>query len=365
MRGAIEINDSGICVVADGQLRLESPGYALLTPHGVELGHAARQRASLEPHAVHHRFWRDLGTDALPRPVPGARTIADLASLHLAHVWEQAGDGLDPIILVVSDSFSTAQLGLLLGIAGNLGLPVAGLVHTALAASHTPHPGRRLLHLDLQLHAAALTVLDQGPRLRTASSHLAQGAGWLAFEERCLAVIAARFVAGTRFDPRHRARGEQDLRDRLPGWLEALAESELITIEMQAADGRVHAIELARQTLCDAVLDLNRQVVGLIASHRGSGPAVVQVSHRLGKLIGLPRELSAVPDLEVIPLAAAAAGVGALQRAPHITAGPANTLTRSLPWLRTVHLVPPTTPPPRKRDKARRDGAKPSSRHET
>lgn len=346
MLAAIELNDMGVAVAAGDQIRVVSPGYALLSPQGVLVGRDAYQQSSLEPRRVHRRFWRDLGTDPLTRPVRGARTVADLASLHLSHVWEMAGPGLDEIIMVVPGNLSRPQLGLLLGIAGTLGLPVAGLLDTALAVSRKPHPSHTLLHLDLQLHAAVITVLEQGTRLRVIATRSVDGAGWLDFEDRWLKCIAAQFVRETRFDPLHRAEGEQILRGLLPGWLSALRGVERIGIEMRSADGRVHGIELHRRVLVEATAELNHRLTQLVTSNRGSGPAVLQISHRVRDLAGLSQALAALPELEVVALPAGAAALGALQRAQHIRGGPVNTLTASLPWLTPPRLTPPSTPPP-------------------
>ena len=63
-----------------------------------------------------------------------------------------------------------------------------------------------MLHLDLQLHQAALTVLELSPTegvMRRARYELLRGAGVLAFQQALAATIAAEFVRQTRFDPLH------------------------------------------------------------------------------------------------------------------------------------------------------------------
>ena len=77
---AVEIHDAGLLTVREGaetELAASSPGYALLDGSELVLGRAARERARLQPRRVHHRFWEELDSAALPRPFPRHLTRAD------------------------------------------------------------------------------------------------------------------------------------------------------------------------------------------------------------------------------------------------------------------------------------------------
>ena len=133
---ALEIHDAGILVKREGaaEAGIDSPGYALIDGERLVAGEAARSAARLQPHRVDSRFWSEL--DTVSRPVPTARGIsrADLAHAHLESVWEACGKGADAAILVLPGSHTDEQLGLILGIARACGVPVTGLVDSAVAA---------------------------------------------------------------------------------------------------------------------------------------------------------------------------------------------------------------------------------------
>ncbi len=64
------------------------------------------------------------------------------------------------MLLAVPAGYSREQLGLLLGVINETGVRVAGLVDAALAACSLEPAPARVLHLDLELHQASLTVLE-------------------------------------------------------------------------------------------------------------------------------------------------------------------------------------------------------------
>ena len=135
-----------------------SPGYALFEGKRPVVGLAARRRARLGPRLVHNRFWCELETTPLRRPFPGELSHADLAHAHLAAVWREVGAAAEGVILAAPGSCSERQLGLILGIARACGMPVTGLVDAAVTAADGS-AGRRLLHVDLQLHRTVVSEL--------------------------------------------------------------------------------------------------------------------------------------------------------------------------------------------------------------
>jgi hypothetical protein len=73
---ALEINDAGLVLAGDGTILAEEPGYALLDGARPETGVAAARRARLKPLFADTRYWQDLGTSPLTRPMSSsARTL--------------------------------------------------------------------------------------------------------------------------------------------------------------------------------------------------------------------------------------------------------------------------------------------------
>ena len=154
---AIEVNDAGAIIATERGLLDESPGYALCEQPELRVGEEARRRARVQPRSLHDRFWEDLSSEPLPRPFLPALSTADLAAAHLSHLWQLAGAQPKCVLLAVPASFSKDQLGLLLGIATRLSLPVGGLVDVATAAVDGSRPKRNLVHIEAQLHRIVIT----------------------------------------------------------------------------------------------------------------------------------------------------------------------------------------------------------------
>ena len=116
--------------------------------------------------------------------------------------------------------WTPAALGLLLSVTRAAGLDVRGLVDAAVAgACFAPrHP--RLLHLDLTRHRAVLTTLDGHDGTRSPARWRTSRA-WAPRPSTPPSPTTStrRFVAETRYDPRHSGAAEQALHDAIPGWL--------------------------------------------------------------------------------------------------------------------------------------------------
>ncbi len=343
---AIALNDAGVELASGDTLLLESPGFAIVEEGGFLVGAPARRHSKLKPRLVHNLFWDGLSTETLARPVPQAAMVADLAAAHLAHMWDRRPVDAEGAIFAVPGTYSEQQLGLLLGIAEECGVPARGLVDAALACCHQPFTGNPLLHLDLHLHRVVLTVLEQGTRLHRTAATSSEAVGLVSLYETWINLVAAQFVRESRFDPLHRGETEQEMHDRLADWLNNLLEQSSTLVEMRAGDGRVHAIELARDGVVAAAGDAYECIARLVTDVRPRSPFSLLLSHRLCALPGCAQRLARLTDVQIVPLPPGAAALGALRHAAHLSSGPPNTLTLSLPWRAKPELRPPPGPPP-------------------
>ena len=113
---ALEINDVGLILAADGELLVEEPGYAMLDGPEPETGAAAARRARLKPLFVETRHWQDLGTTVLARPMPAATTYAEVAHAQLASLVQPHVARDAEVLLAVPAWYTRQQLALLLGL---------------------------------------------------------------------------------------------------------------------------------------------------------------------------------------------------------------------------------------------------------
>jgi hypothetical protein len=309
---ALEINDVGLVLASEGAVLAEEPGIAMLDGPVPETGAAAVRRARLKPLYAETRHWQDLGTDPLPRPMPAAGTLAEVAYAQvvaLARPYLALGP---EVLLAVPPWYSRQQLALLLGVVGEAGLRPVGLVDAGLAAAAVEPAPDSLLHLELGLHRAAVTALDRAGDLRRTRFELLPQHGWIALQQAWLDMVASAFVRQTRFDPLHQAATEQRLSDSLPGWLETLDARDMVTIELEAA-GETFAIELTRADFEAAASRIWDELARVVQRARPSGgPLELRLSHRLAQLPGLESRLAGIRDCEMVRLPRGAAALGAL-----------------------------------------------------
>ncbi len=329
---AIEINDSGLAVANETGVLAIEPGFARVDGGRIVTGEEARARARLQPRRTSGRFWSQLSMEPGSAGADIGKSAAELAYAQLEELWRRFGAGVTAVVLVVPGGYRTEQLGLLLGLAQECGMPVRALVDAAAAASVRPYPNRQLVYVDASRYRVSVSLLAQNGEVQVRAEHaLAQGLSGAAdaFARR----IADHFVRATRFDPFTHAEAEQALYDNLPAWLEALQREERVELTLK------HRNEEFRITPeRDAILGVVQQgvyraAVQLIAQHRERGlPLVVQLSDRVAALPGFVGELSRLDDshIERFPPGHAARAV---LLAPSIAAAQGDVkLLKRVPW---------------------------------
>jgi hypothetical protein len=306
----------------------EGPGMAILGEGATLTGVEAAARVKLSPLLSHSNFWRGLSTEALTRPSKLVGTTADIAYAQLSALLEpRKSEG--GVLLAIPAGYSREQLGLLLGVVNETGVTVAGLVDAALAACSNEPATARVLHLDLELHQALLSVLEyvggEKPGLRRSRYEIAARQGVLALQQVWMQMIAENFVRKTRFDPLHDANMEQHLVDQLPAWLEHLRTQPVVQLQMQFGE-RPLQIELEREHFIAAAEKHYAALLKLVQDARVAGmPIELRVSQRVAAMPGLVERLSSLRDCELRVLPHGAAAFGALAYASAI-ARPAEAL---------------------------------------
>jgi hypothetical protein len=309
--GAIEINDAALLFAADGEIRFSSPGYALFDREPVVVGTEALRVSRIEPLNVNNRFWSELDERPLLVRAAAGRSHADLAYLHLAHTWNEIANPPPAVRFVVPATLRPQQLALLMGIAREARVPVAGFVDTAVALSSTWPDSGRLLCIDVHLHGTVVTAVVAGERVRRERTEVARSAGWLDFLDTWLRMIGREFVARTRFDPLHRANMEQQLFDSLPGWLQQLQSADAVEIEAPF-EGEKHSVRLTREQFAAEANALYTEL--LMRVHRLRTPGhttTIVLGDRAALLPGLTERFAEFNDCGVVCSAPGAAAIAA------------------------------------------------------
>lgn len=320
----LELSDAGIMVAANDPMGLlqvdgaerESPGFALPEGNRLLVGQTAEDKAHLHPRRFNNVFWDQLNTDPLKQPNPAVQNHAEMAYTHLAQIWENIKTSGDELVIAVPGFLDRDQLGLLLGIAEELSIPLKGMVALPIAASSTTCPGRMLLHLDIHLHLSEVTFLEQGESLNMKDSVTVKGQGLHALYKGWIESIAGEFVRTTRFDPLHRADFEQALYNRLPSILAALQHEPLVMCEMTVGQ-KTHRVSLSRDLFIKrseaTFTELFKLIEGLRGGYdRGRMPLSLQLTHRISRLPGCKEMVAKMEDTQVIELEPGSGAFGAL-----------------------------------------------------
>lgn len=339
---ALDLNDAALALVVDGAILRQESGCAAAVRGVLVFGDEALQASRLRPLDASSRYWRELSDAALPHAVGACRTSADLVHAHLQRFKEALPPDCDGVIAAVPSYWSPQQLGLLLGIARDIALPMHGLVNSAVAAARRPYPDRKLWHLDVSLFDMGLTEIDQAGQ---ASLGQAQRHPWLSIQLLdgvCAKAIAGAFLRTSRFDPFHDAGSEQELHGRLGEWLGALRgrEPRELAMHFRGHDFRatVQPEEL-RSAVGGALEPLLQRLRALCPA---GAAAVLQVPDRLAGYPGALEALARLPGWELSALEPAAAAAGALRLRSRATGGSVQ-LTTSLPWDRPPAPAAATT----------------------
>jgi hypothetical protein len=329
---AIDINDAGIAIAnAEGVLAVE-PGFALIDGGRIITGRDARGRSRLQPRQASNRYWNALSLDPGTGGADSSASAAEFAYAQLTALWQRVGQGVTDVFLVVPGGYRTEQLGLLLGLAQECGMPVRALVDIAAAASVRPHHERQLLYLDAGLYRVAATILDQAGDVGVRAEHALTQTGLTSVSDAFARRFADAFVRATRFNPFRHAETEQLLYDRLPGWLAEIKDQSSIELKLTHRDEEF-SVTVERDSVLGVAAGFYRAVTQLVAQNREPGRSLtVLLSDRLAVLPGLIDELARLDDAQVECLPEGHAALGVLFPAPIATNGEQVKLLKRLPW---------------------------------
>ena len=331
-RFAIHISDAGITLLNSERIIYREPGFALLGNGNLTTGNDAFGQSRIDPRGIHHRYWSDLNTTPLADQRFNHLSTADLVSRQLEQIWEKAGSGASELVVAVPEYMSADNLGLFLGIAHELKLPVIGLVDAAVAATRREYKNAVPVHIDLSLHTAMLTRLAQPGMAQTERTELLDSCGIHALYDAWLNIIADAFVQQSRFDPLHTAESEQMLLNRLGSWLTEAATHEHVEMELEFR-GTTYQASIESLALVGTAAPIYQQIANkLRALFRAEDVPAIQVSDRIARLPGLADMLKARVGGEVFVLEPGATARGALARCRGHGVDAGVSLIRKMPW---------------------------------
>lgn len=330
-RLSLHLNDAGITLLDSDQIAYREPGFALLGDVALRTGNEAFGQSKINPRGIHHRFWGALDTTPLPDQRFKHLSTADLASKQLEDIWQLARRDTRELVVAVPSCMPGPSLGLLLGIASELNIPIVGLVDAAVAATRREYKNAVPVHVDVSLHTTMLTRMAQPGMVQIDRSEILADCGVLSLYDAWLNTVANAFVQQSRFDPLHTAETEQALLTRLAGWLAQASRQEQVDLELEFGSTNYQA-SIESLTLIGAAAPVYEQIASkLRALYRAEDIPAIQVSDRVARLPGLADMLKARVGGEVFILEPGATARGALARCRG-NGGGGVSLLRQLPW---------------------------------
>jgi len=329
---AAHLNDAGIQVVNDLKILYQEPGFALLEDTLLVTGARAYANASLQPRRIQNHFWSELHTDPLPDKRFHHLSTADLVSRQLEDIWKRVAKDGDELAIAVPAYMKNENLGLLLGIASELNIPIVAMADAAVCATRRHYEHAVPAHIDISLHASLLTRLSQEGQAQVDRSVVVEDNGILRLLEAWLKVIAEAFVQQSRFDPLHTAETEQTLRDRMPDWLRTASGSQKVAVDVEHR-GMTHRAEIESLEFVAAAAPVYQAIVNsLRALFRSEETPAIQLSARAGSLPGLAETLKTRVGGEVFLLETGATARGLIHRCKATRQSGGLTLSRHMPW---------------------------------
>lgn len=330
---AAHLNDAAISVVGSKKVLYRQPGFALLDDDELTTGDAAFSQARVKPRRIQNEYWSNLRTDSLADRRFHHLSAADLVSRQLEQIWQTVAGSGDSLVVAVPAYMSKDNLGLFLGIAAELKIPVVAMIDAAIAATRREYKGAVPVHIDLSLHSTVLTRIAQSGQAQVDRSVVIAESGVLALNDLWIHLIAEAFVQQSRFDPLHTAETEQVLQDSLDVWIAAAGAGDKVAVKIDY-QGVTHEAELESLEFVAAAAPIYHRIVSnLRALYRADEVPALQLSDRATRMPGLADMLSARVGGELFFQEPGATGRGLLARCHDMQPGDASvSLIRQLPW---------------------------------
>ena len=336
----IELSDAGLLTaacendsvrlieVADQNGSAEWPGYCYVEGPHLSFGRAAEDMWFVHPRRVSHHFWARLthepSTLNLPTKTPSYSELAFFFLREFAKRLNLAEPAAPAMVLALPGSYlkdsatEEEKVGLLLGMAAELKLPIAGMIDMACAALCDPrangfNPALPIVVVDLNLDGADLTLLTTDERLaRKDFIHLPQS-GYGLLLKHLTATMGNRFLRHTAFDILEDGRIEQTFFRQTKDFL--LSEAQEFRFHINTATRAYEMVAKREQFVADANLFVGSLVHSLQSfirnSPHGAEPCTIALTDRAAHLPGLEARLRAAGFVRLLRLPRGAAAAGA------------------------------------------------------
>jgi len=303
------------------------PGFCYADGPHLSFGRSAEDMWFVHPRRVAHNIWQRLTHEPASLVVgTKAPSFSELAFFFLREFWtraQQAAPAHERLVLALPGAYlkdaatEEEKIGLLLGMAGELKLPLAGMIDLAAASLCDPrapgfNPALPIVVVDLHLDDGDFTLFTADTALtRRDYQHLPQ-AGLAQLVKQLTGTMGNRFLRHTAFDILEDGRIEQTFFRQTKEFF--VGEAPEFRFHINTANRVYEMLAKREQLAADAQPFVASLVASLQAflqhSAHASDPCTIALTHRAACLPGLEARLrhAGYPRLLRLPAGAAACG---------------------------------------------------------
>jgi len=340
----LELNDVGVlAAVHDGSAvnlidlndtspRPGWPAFVLKEPDGLLFGQPAEDRCMESPRQVCSTFIEELSHGsshlggAQKAPAYSELTYFFLRDV-LDRIRERVGQ-IDRIHLAVPPAYleerygRSEKIGLLLGMIGDMEVPLVGLGGSGLISlyrSPPPPPGVKIIHVELFLHSIQVTVCTREDDIRSQACHRFQQLGFIRMMRVLSDAMGDRLLRETAYDVSEDRRIEQSFYRKILEVLASDDRSRETVLEIQGGS-RSRQLRITQETLRADVSPYVESILSAldrVVRELDSGPdrAVLVLTDRAERIRGLEIGLRGRGFQNIVKQGTGAAAFGAAWRA--------------------------------------------------
>ncbi|MEO5960279.1 MAG: hypothetical protein ABIZ49_13240, partial [Opitutaceae bacterium] len=320
--------DTQLLTATEAGEKIDWPGFAYYDGQKFWFGQAAEDAWFVHPRRVAHTFWARLTHEPSNLgPVGKPTPVSELAYLFLRNFMERVSAvaaSAEKIVLAVPGTYlkdpatEEEKIGLLLGIAAELKLPLAGIVDMACAAvcdSRSPgfNPALPVVVVDLHLEGADLTLLATHERIERKDYLHLPHSGYAQLLKHLVAAMGNRFLRHTAFDILEDGRIEQTFFRQTKGFL--LGEATEHRFQINTSSRTYEMLAKREQLAADAQQFVHTLVQGVQTfvhkSPHASESCTIALTHRASRLPGLDARLRSLGFNRLVHLPDGAGACGA------------------------------------------------------
>jgi hypothetical protein len=336
----IELSDVGlqaaVCAESEPQLlpltdrrgAPEWPGFAYHDGTKFIFGRPAEDMWFVHPRSVTHTFWAKLAHDPAGLNIAGKPPSSSQLAFYFLREFLQRTQSLtgnvDKVVLAVPGAYlkddvtEEEKIGLLLGMAGELKLPLAGVIDSACSALCDPRAtgfsmSLPVVVLDLQLQGAELTYFSVEDRLARQRFLYLPQSGFAQLLKHLNSAMGNRFLRHTAFDILEDGRIEQTFYRQTKDFL--LSGVPEYRYQINTAKRNYELLTKQEKLISDASAFVSTLVQAVHAFARGHSasmePCTLALTERAACLPGIAEALRAAGFNRLLHLPAGAGAAGA------------------------------------------------------